>query len=159
MKPRLYIETTIVSYLTARPTRDLTVTSRQQSTLAWWERRRGDFLCFASDTELDEAKAGDPQAAERRLEALTTIPVLEPREEATVLARKLTAAKAIPRAAASDALHIATAAVHGMHFLLTWNFRHIANAEMMDSIRAVCTQAGYICPVICTPDELMRGET
>lgn len=107
---------------------------------------------------LAEAEAGDRLAVARRLDALTGIPILNITDEAKVLASRLIAENALPDNAQSDALHIATASVHGMDYLLTWNCRHIDNAETKPLVRSICAVAGYPCPEICTPFELMAGE-
>lgn len=158
MKPRLYIETTIVSYLTARLSRDLIMAAKQQLTADWWQTRRADFDCVVSQLVIDEAAAGNADAARRRLDTLKAFPKLEASGITADLAKQLIHANAIPPAAAADAVHVALASVHGIHFLLTWNFRHLANASQMDMNRQVCLQAGYGCPVICTPEELMQGQ-
>ena len=155
MKARLYLETTVPSYLTAWPSRDLIRASHQQLTREWWARRREDFEVFISQLVLDEAAAGDPVAASERLVVLTDLPLLDLTEEVSSLAAALVASLALPAKAATDAAHIAVAAVHGMHFLVTWNCAHIANAEMATAIQDVCRQHGFIAPVICTPEELM----
>ena len=155
MKPKLYVETTVPSYLTAWPSRDLIRAGHQQITREWWENRRAAFDLYISQFVLDEAGAGDAQAARERLVVLQDIPLLDLTEEVVELAEELKAALALPEQAATDAAHIAIAAVHGLHFLLTWNCRHIANAEMFATIERVCHERGYICPVICTPEELM----
>ena len=157
MKARLYLETTVPSYLTAWPSRDLIRASHQQITREWWERRRTDFYVFISQLVLDEASAGDPVAARERLAVLVDFPLLDLTEEVSSLAITLVAALALPAKAATDAAHIALAAVHGMHYLVTWNCTHIANAEMATVIQDVCRKHGFTAPVICTPEELMGG--
>ena len=157
VKARLYLETTVPSYLTAWPSRDLIRASHQQLTQEWWSRRRDDFEVFISQLVVDEAAAGDPVAAGERLAVLADLPLLDLTEEVSSLAAALVASLALPAKAATDAAHIAVAAVHGMHFLVTWNCTHIANAEMATSIQAVCRQQGFTAPVICTPEELMGG--
>jgi hypothetical protein len=155
VKARLYLETTVPSYLTARPSRDLIRASHQQITREWWERRRDDFEVFISQLVLDEAAAGDSVAASERLAVLADLPLLDLTEEVGSLAAALVASLALPAKAATDAAHIAVAAVHRMHFLVTWNCTHIANAEMATAIQGVCLDHGFTAPVICTPEELM----
>jgi len=155
MKARLYLETTVPSYLTAWPGRDLVRAGHQQITREWWEGRRDQFDLFISQLVLDEAGAGDPQAARERLAVLSPFPLLDLNDEVTTLAEALVMDLALPTKAGTDAAHIAVAAVHEMHFLLTWNCTHIANAEKAGAIRAVCARLGYTAPVICTPEELM----
>jgi len=155
MKPKLYLETTIVSYLTARPSRDIITAGHQQMTQEWWDSRRLDFELFISQPVLQEAGAGDQEAAQRRFKVLEPIPVLELTEEVAALAGALVEEGPLPEKAATDALHIALATVHGMDYLLTWNCKHIANAEMRHAVTAVCHLRGYEPPVICTPEELL----
>ena len=155
MKPLLYLETTIPSYLTSRPSRDLIVAARQQITLDWWLRRRDDFRVFVSQIVLDEAAEGDRQAATARLSTMKRLPLLAVNEDVISLTQMLIKRKALPKKATRDAGHIAVSAVHGMHFLLTWNCTHLANAEIFESVGAVCASEGYRCPIICTPAELL----
>lgn len=155
MKPTVYLETTFVSLLTAWPSRVLVRAAHQQSTRDWWKRRRGDFNLFVSGLVLDEIKSGDAQAAHERMKAITDLPVLTITGPAIELTERILATKCIPAKAAMDAAHIAVAAVHQIHFLLTWNFKHINNAAISGQIETACTRAGFRCPVICTPDQLM----
>lgn len=152
----IYLETTVLSYLGAQPSRDLRVAAHQQITSEWWESRRTDFGLFVSQLVIEEAAAGDADAAGRRLGYLAGIPLLDLTAESLTLAEKLIADSAVPAAAAEDALHIAVAAVHGMHYLMTWNCKHIANAATRSRIETTCIEAGYDAPVICTPEELLE---
>ncbi len=154
----VYVETSILSYLTARPTRDLLATARQQMTREWWDTRRARFDLFVSPLVEQEVQRGDPEAARRRVGALGDLQTLEIVEEAYELAAALISESALPAAAQDDAAHIALAAVHGMDYLLTWNCRHIDNAEKKPAIRSVCSRNGYACPEICTPEELMGDQ-
>jgi predicted nucleic acid-binding protein len=155
MKPRAYIETTIVSYLTARSTRDLVRAAEQEITKEWWDNRH-TFELYISQLVLDEAAAGDADAAQRRLAALGEVAILDTTEEAISLGRHLVAAGGLPPKATADALHIAVAAVHGLDYLLSWNCTHIANARMRGKIEGLCRGAGYDPPMLCTPRELME---
>ena len=155
MKPRAYIETSIVSYLTAWQSRDLVLAAHQQVTRDWWASR-GDFELFASQFVLDEAAAGDEGASASRLTALADVAVLEVTEDTIVLAGRLIAGGGLPSQARVDALHVAMAAVHGMDYLLTWNCRHIANATLRGKIEELCREAGFEPPTICTPLELPK---
>jgi predicted nucleic acid-binding protein len=156
LRPGLYLETSIVSYLTSRPSRDLRVAAHQEITKEWWERRRGWFDLFVSQLVADEAARGDREAAERRLEALTRIPRVAMSERAFGLAEFLVHKLAVPKAALGDAMHIATATVHGAEYLLTWNCKHIANAVLRDRIGELGLLWGFQVPVICTPEELLE---
>lgn len=155
MKPKAYIETSIVSYLTGWQSRDLVLAAHQQVTRDWWANR-GDFDLFASQFVLDEAAAGDEGAAASRLTALADVAVLEVTEDAIVLAGRLITGGGLPSQARVDALHVAMAAVHGMDYLLTWNCRHIANATLRGKIEELCREAGFEPPTICTPLELPK---
>lgn len=156
MKPRVYVETSVLSYLTARPSRDLTAAAWQQATDEWWAERRPDFELFVSEAVVAEARSGDPAAAARRLAVVAELADLDVSDEAIRLAAKLVADGAVPANAADDAVHLAVAAVHAMDFLLTWNCRHLDNAERKSAMRRTIAEAGYVCPEICSPHEL-RG--
>ncbi len=156
MKPRVYVETTVPSYLTAWPSRDLVRAAHQQVTREWWAGR-AKFELYSSRLVVRECQAGDARAAADRLAALASVPLLEQTQEAAALAEDLLAGVPLPERAASDAVHIAIAAVHGVDFLLTWNCTHIANATLRPRIEAVCRAAGYEPPIICTPEELPGG--
>jgi predicted nucleic acid-binding protein len=151
----VYIETSIVSYLTALPARDLVAAAWQNATSRWWETQRQRFELFTSQLVLEEAGEGHPEAAQRRLHTLAGIPPLSMQDPVTDLATALLAEGALPEKAANDALHVAVCAYHGVDYLLTWNFRHIDNAEMKPLVRSVCTVHGHKYPEICTPLELM----
>jgi hypothetical protein len=157
MKPRVYIETSVLSYLTALPTRDLVRAAHQQITTEWWAAR-AEFELFVSDAVLAEARMGDAEAAARRLAAADGLQVLAATDAAEEIAEALLSAAAMPRKAAIDAVHVAIATVNGMDYLLTWNCAHIANAVMRPRIEAVCRDAGYEPPTICTPEELQLEE-
>jgi predicted nucleic acid-binding protein len=150
----VYIETSIVSYLTARPSRDLLVAAHQQLTVAWWDQQRAHYEIFTSQVVLAEARAGDPEAAQLRVVVLERLPLLDVTDAAIMLAAALVSGQALPAQAAQDALHVAVACVHGMEYLLTWNCAHLANARLRSRIEQICRDAGYVPPIICTPEEL-----
>ena len=154
MKPTLYLETSVLGYLTSRFSRDLITAGRQQLTRDWWRMERDRYDIFISTFVLDESEAGDTEAAAERAEVLVGLPIIEPEEQAEILAERLLREVPLPKKAAVDAVHIAVAAVGGMDFLLTWNFKHIANAVLRDRIENICRASGYKPPVICTPEEL-----
>ena len=155
MKPRLYIETSILSYLTARQSRDIITAARQELTRQWWDQERDRYDVFVSEFVLSEAGAGDPNAASFRLDVLRSVPEVELPKEARELAGSLVEQGPIPRKAVLDAFHIAAAVAGGADYLLTWNFKHLANAALRKRIESVCRSSGYDPPVICTPEELM----
>jgi predicted nucleic acid-binding protein len=154
VKAKVYVETSVLSYLTARRSRDLIVVAHQAMTRRWWRRRRR-FDLYCSQVVLREAKAGDAEAARRRLAAVKDVPVLDINDAVKVLAAAIAKAAALPKKAAEDALHIALATVHGMDYLVTWNCKHIANAEIRNTLAGVAYDHGYGVPVVCTPEELM----
>nr|VFJ60631.1 MAG: hypothetical protein BECKDK2373B_GA0170837_10945 [Candidatus Kentron sp. DK] len=155
----VYVETSILSYLTARPSANLVVAARQRLTCDWWEFERLRFDINISPLVEAEASRGDPIAAERRLTVAAKIPSLEILPGAIELTSRLLGESALPEKAKDDATHIALAAIHGIDYLLTWNCRHINNAETKPLIRTICSVVGYPCPEICTPEELMRDKT
>jgi predicted nucleic acid-binding protein len=158
MKPKVYVETTVISYLVARPSRDVVVAAHQQVTRDWWKACVDRFEFVASELVVREASGGDQEAARERLDALEVLALLEASEEALTLARQLVQRGAVAKTSAEDALHIAIAATGGIDYLVTWNCRHIANAAMRSHIETTCRLAGYEPPIICTPEELMEVE-
>jgi len=155
MRPRVYIETSIPSYLTARRSRDLVATANQEITQEWWDTRKDDFYLVISEFVVREASAGDPNAASNRLAAIAGIPELNVTDEVGELARILIEQIPIPAKAQLEAFHIAIASVHGIDYLLTWNCTHINNAELRPRIEAICRSQGFEPPIICTPQELL----
>ena len=151
----MYLETSIIGYLAARPSRDLVTAARQALTREWWGRRRRSFEVYVSEAVIAEARAGDRGASARRAAILVELPLIHITSEVTQLAPALAVALQLPRRAA--AVHIAAAACHGIDFLLTWNSTHIANAELRPLVEEACREGGYTPPILCTPDELMGG--
>ena len=156
MKRRVYIETSVISYLASRPSRDLVVAGRQQLTHIWWETRRSAFDLVISQVVLDDIRAGDAAAAERRLAHTADLPLLDVTTEVAELAATLIERVPLPAQASADAAHIAVAGCHDVEFVLTWNVTHIANAALRRRVDAVCLAQGYVTPILCTPDELME---
>ncbi len=154
MRESVYVETSVVSYLTARAANDPQVAVLQSMTVAWWNRR-DRFDVYTSPVVLREAERGDPELASRRLAVLRALPVLELNMDVARVAECLMRAGALPAKAEDDAFHIATAPVNAMDYLLTWNCKHIDNAQLKPIIRRVCLESGFKCPEICTPRELM----
>ena len=151
----VYLETTFISYLVARPGRDLLVVAHQQATQDWWADRRRKFQCYVSQVVIDEAVQGDPIEVGKRMAVIGDLPVLDVTEDAAILTRAILSSGMIPPRAVRDAAHIAVAASHGIDYLLTWNCKHLANAQIMRRISLVCERLGQRMPIICTPDELM----
>ena len=159
MKPKLYLETTVPSYLAARPSRDIVVAGHQEVTRQWWAAKRHEFDIFVSQFVLDEAGAGDTATAAARLNLLEGMPLLEITADVGRLARHLIESGVIPSKAATDAAHVAVSAVHGMEYLVTWNCAHLANARLTRRVFAACLELGFTCPTICTPEELLESES
>ena len=152
----IYIETSIISYLAAKPSRDLLTAACQQITAEWWENKRSEYNLFTSELVVAEARAGDPDAAAKRLKLLRGVSELKITDDIRQIADTLIGQGALPNKAQADALHIATAAVHSIDYLLTWNCRHIDNPATKPFVRKVCSAKGYLCPEICTPIEIME---
>lgn len=156
MKRKIYVETSVISYLTARPSKTIIGAAHQQITLAWWELR-SDYELLVSQSVWQECAAGDPAAAQKRLAALEGIPVLAVTQDMIRLAQALIEQTIIPARAIEDALHIAVSTLHHVDFLLTWNCRHIANPVMQEKIAVYLAELGLFLPIICTPEELLGG--
>ncbi len=153
-KPKVYVETTVISYLVAWPSNDVVLAAHQQITQAWWTVRRSEFELFASELVLKEAAAGDAQAAEHRLALIADLERLNIDETTIGLAETILRELRLPERASADALHIGLSIMHGMDYLITWNCRHIANARHRQTIEEICRSWGYVSPTICTPEEL-----
>lgn len=156
--PSAYIETTIPSYYTSRPARDVVQIARQAATRQWWDEGCSGFELFTSQEVIDEASRGDSAQASSRLELLASIPVLEVNTQVESIARRLIEAGIVPASVAADAVHIATACVHEVDFLVTWNFKHIANPMIRQRLRKEVSLSGYELPVLCSPEELLNDE-
>lgn len=154
-KKKVYLETSIVSYYTARPNRDLIITARQEITHELWPILQKKYDLYVSALVIQEASRGDKEAANKRLQAISHIPVLEITEKVRTVAQKLMKEKAVSPEFEEDALHIAVASVNGMDFLLTWNFSHINNALKKSKIIIAIENRGFIPPEICSPEELL----
>ena len=159
MKAKVYIETTVVSYQTGRPSRDIVVAAHQQATLGLWERLGSDFQPFVSALVVKEARAGDPEMAANRMDAIDGFPIIQTTAEAEALAERIIAGNAVPAEHPEDALHIALAVMGGVDFLATWNFSHINNPFTRMMIRRIVESQGYVCPEIVSPDELLGDES
>ncbi len=157
MKAKLYLESTVPSYYVARPSRDVVIAARQHQTHDWWDRQRLKFDILVSQIVVDELSAGEAERAKLRLKLVAPFPLLKINEEVMVLTQALLHDGPLPAKAARDAAHIALAAVHRLHFLVTWNCKHIANPTMQRQISAVCAVHGVAAPVICTPGDLLAN--
>ncbi len=157
-KKKVYVETTVVSDATARPSKDLILAGRQILSREWLETARRNYELYTSFLVHRESLQGDAEAAARRLSALTTMQYLEADERAFALSDRLIREKAVPKEYPDDALHIAIAALNAMDYLVSWNFRHITNAQTIPLVKRVCEASGYRCPEICTPQMLQEGD-
>ena len=150
----VYLETTF-SYLVARPSRDVIVAGHQQTTQDWWSNRRSAFACAVSQVVIDEASVGDPTEVQKRLAIIGGLPTLAITDDANALTKAIMAAGILPPHVVRDAAHVAVAAAHAVDYLLTWNCKHLANAQIARRIAVVCASLGRKMPIICTPEELM----
>jgi predicted nucleic acid-binding protein len=153
---RVYIETTVASYFTARPSRDVMVAGHQKATRELWPKFASTYEPYVSALVYEEAGKGDPVQAQMRLAALKPFRMLEVDEEARTLAEKLVEGRAIPGEYPEDALHIAIAAVNGLDVIITWNFAHMNNPFTRVKVRTIVEAEGYVCPEICSPEELLE---
>ena len=155
----VYLETTFISYLVALPARDLIIAAHQQVTRDWWQHRQQHFRCVVSPVVIDEISMGDESEIKKRLDLVRPLEVLAASTDAEELTQAIMDAGVLPEKAVRDAAHIAVAAVHGVEYLLTWNCRHLANAQISRRIHVVCDAQGFRMPLICTPEELLEEDT
>lgn len=154
--PTVYVETSVVSYLVARPSRDVVVAGHQVITVEWWETRLPRLRGCVSDFVIEEARKGNAEMARARLDALVHLPLLPATSEAERLAEIYVREGLIPLGEPGDAAHLAVATAHGVDYLVTWNCRHLASAVVRRKVAAINTREGHGVPVICTPEELME---
>ncbi|MCL1464782.1 type II toxin-antitoxin system VapC family toxin [Argonema galeatum] len=157
MSETVYIETSILGYLTARSTKNLILAANMEVTRDWWESRRGNFTLYISQAVLKEVALGDAEIAAQRLEILHGFPLLELNQAVEDLAAQFLTRSNLPPKANVDAIHIAAATVHGLDYLLTWNCKHIANAQIQGKLAEISLDFGYELPILCTPYELLEG--
>lgn len=155
MSETVYIETSILGYLTARPSRDIVVAANIEITREWWETRRNAFQLYASQAVIRETSQGDAEIASQRLEIIRDLALLDLNQSVLDLAEQFLERSSLPAKADVDAVHIAAATVHGMDYLLTWNCKHIANAQIQRKLAEISLDFGYELPILCTPYELL----
>jgi hypothetical protein len=158
-RPTVYLDTTIPSYLAARPSSNPQRARRQHITQEWWDLYRWQFDVCISEHVYKEAEAGDAIAARDRLDILDAFRRVEEKSGADELAGKLMKECGLPPKANTDARHVALAAMHSLKFLLTWNYKHLANNVLRPKMMHICRREGYTCPRIVTPEEIMRLRT
>ena len=156
-RPTAYIETTVIGHLVGRMLADPIVAGRQAVTRQWWPTAIAKYRLFVSKVVADECAAGDADAARERLEVLDSLEFIATSPSVDELAGKLIEEFAIPKTEPRDAIHISLAAVNGLEYLVSWNFKHIVNPTTRSAIERVCRDAGFVPPMICTPDELMEA--
>ncbi len=154
----IYIETSIISYATARLSSDPHVLVRQDDAKRWWVEYSNRYRLFISQAVLDEASKGDDKAAQERLRMIEKLPVIPITDAVINVAKELLVRSLLPEKASVDALHVAAAAVGGVEYLLTLNCRHIANAHMLPKIYQALEEMGVSKPLICTPQEFFGDE-
>jgi hypothetical protein len=157
MSETVYIETSILGYLTARPGRDLVIAANIEVTREWWDTRRSDFQLYSSQAVVKETSQGDAVIASQRLEILRNFSLLDLNQSVLDLAEQFLGRSNLPAKADVDAVHIAAATVHGMDYLLTWNCKHIANAQIQRKLAEISLDFEYELPILCTPYELLEG--
>ena len=157
-KKRAYVESSVISYLAAWPARDDLVRLRQQMTALWWERRH-EWECVVSPTVMEEITRGDPAAAARRLEKARSLMELPVSSHAELLTRLLLSHELVPESARADAVHLATAAIHGAHYLVTWNQKHLDNFAVRFRIEDLIRNQGWRPARVITPDRLLLEES
>lgn len=157
MKPKVYIETSVISYLAARPSRDVIIAGRQAETHEWWEKHRNRFELYISALVEQEISRGDPAQVAARIARIDGVTSVAISDAAVQVSRTLLQRYAFPEGSEDDALHIGIASTPRAEFLLTWNFMHINNASKKTFIATVVDACGYKCPLFCTPAELGGG--
>jgi len=157
MSETVYIETSILGYLTARPSRDIVVAANIEITREWWDKRRNDFQIYSSQAVVKETLQGDTAIASQRIEIIRNLPLLDLNQSVLDLAEQFLGRSNLPAKADMDAVHIAAATVHDMDYLLTWNCKHIANAQIQRKLAEISSDFGYELPILCTPYELLEG--
>lgn len=156
MRESIYLETTIVSYYTSKPSRDIIVLAHQEITRQWWLKVIGRYNIFISEVVIEEASSGDPEAIKRRLEELKDFPHLELNDKVEKMAQVYMERLEIPEKSLRDAAHLAVASVHNIDYLVTWNCTHLANGEVIKKLMKINESLGIHTPIICTPEELME---
>ena len=154
-KQKVYIETSVISYLASKPSRDIIVAGQQLITKQWWDNHRNKYQLYVSDLVIKEASAGDKIASEIRLQYLNNIMLLEVDEKVINLSKNLMETGIIPKKAIEDSIHISVATINEIDYLLTWNCKHIANAVIYKQLRRIIANYGYELPTLCTPNELL----
>ncbi len=153
-KQTVYIETSIISYLTSRPSRDLLIAANQKLTYDWWHKSKNKFDCYISDFVLFEISRGDKEASAKRLSTVQDIKLLEYTREIEELAQKYMEILRIPQRSYVDSVHLALSVWHKIDYLISWNCKHIANAIVLHTLMEYNKNNSLFVPILCTPSEL-----
>jgi hypothetical protein len=156
LRPKIFVESSVISVLVETRPKDLLLLSRQVYTRAWW-RKRSAFDLFASKAVREEAATGDGRKAAKRLVILRTMTPLDIRGTPQLIASELLQTRILPQKAQVDVLHWATASFYRMDYLLTWNLKHLANAQIQQQIFRWADKAKYNTPAVTTPEQLLRS--
>lgn len=157
-KPKVYLESTVISFYANRRSKDLIVAAYQKITADWWVHELHKYQPYISQFVVEEISRGDLHAAQKRMDAITNFPMLDLPDEVFDLAKRYLDEALIPRTSQLDAFHISAAVVNGMDYILSWNFHHITNVFVKENIRRINESIGLETPVICTPEELIENE-
>ncbi len=156
MKETIYLETSVVSYYTSRPSRDVIILAHQEITREWWDKVVKKFDIFISEIVIEEASMGDSKLAQRRLKELEGFKYLELNKRVEEVAEIYLKRLDIPEKSFRDATHLAVACVHNIDYLVTWNCTHLANAEVIKKLLKLNKKYNINTPVICTPEYLLE---
>lgn len=155
MREQIYVETTVISLFTARMSSDLVKAARQKMTEEWWEKILPKYDCVISPYVLQEIRNGDPEAAKKRMAAANPFSLLATSDFAEELAQEYFKKSGIPKRSILDCYHLAVAAANGVDFIVSWNFKHIANPTIRRIFRGINDKHGLISPEISTPEEML----
>ena len=159
MKPRIYVETSVISYLTARPSSNVMLLARQQFTRELWDLQPDHFEAWLLPLVLDEASQGDPQAAAARVQVCRGLPELEINTEVKAFVQLPANTGAVPTTEPEDALHIALATLHAVDYIASWNFAHMVGPAAKVKLQNKISELGYRPPIIATPEEIFEELT
>jgi hypothetical protein len=155
-KQQIYIETSVISYLVSKTSSNIILAAYQQITRQWWDSQLHYYHPFTSDFVLEEISKGDPKLSKERLNTIQKFGKLPVTDDVIELGERYLKQVSIPRKASLDAFHLAISVIHGMDFVLSWNFRHMANAFVRRKLEFINSEIGIQTPTICTPEELIR---
>ncbi|MDF3822398.1 type II toxin-antitoxin system VapC family toxin [Leptospira sp. 96542] len=156
MKSRIYIETSVISYYTAKLSKDIRTLSRQETTIDWWEEEKSKFNCFISLAVIEEISRGNQDEAQKRLKASESIPILAEKVEIMTLAEKYFSKLNIPEKSKYDTIHIAYASFYEVEYLLSWNMKHISNPRTQSALIDLNLALNLKTPLLITPEALME---